>query len=145
MRLWSVHPKFLDVKGLGACWRESLLAQAVLTGKTEAYKHHPQLDRFRVTSDPVGYIGVYLLGLHDEAVLRGYHYNKSLIECPAKDVRLMQVTDGQLEYEWKHLKSKLSARSCGTLQALSSVTLKSHSLFTVVSGGVEDWERTLKF
>ena len=30
MRLWSLHPKYLDTKGLIALWRESLLAQSVL-------------------------------------------------------------------------------------------------------------------
>lgn len=30
MRLWSVHPGWLDAKGLVAAWREGLLARAVL-------------------------------------------------------------------------------------------------------------------
>lgn len=47
MRLWSVHPKYLDVRGLVALWREGLLAQAVLRGRTKGYLHHPQLERFR--------------------------------------------------------------------------------------------------
>ena len=44
MRLWTVHPKFLDAKGLVALWREGLLAQkaaerttsAAMIGKIEA-------------------------------------------------------------------------------------------------------------
>ena len=28
MRIWSVHPQYLDAKGLVALWREALLAQA---------------------------------------------------------------------------------------------------------------------
>ena len=47
MRLWSVHPKYLDARGLVALWREALLAQAVLRGRTNGYVHHPQLQRFR--------------------------------------------------------------------------------------------------
>jgi len=140
MRLWSLHPKFLDTKGLGACWREALLAQAVLTGRTTAYKHHPQLSRFRSTEDPVGYIGVYLLGLYEEASCRGYRYNKALIDRPAKGVRLISVTDGQLSYEWKHLKRKLLARSYAVLQSIAGASVVPHPLFTVVNGGVVDWE-----
>jgi hypothetical protein len=30
-RIWSLHPKYLDARGLVALWREGLLAQAVLT------------------------------------------------------------------------------------------------------------------
>nr|WP_243687290.1 pyrimidine dimer DNA glycosylase/endonuclease V [Methanobacterium formicicum] len=47
MRLWSLHPKYLDVKGLVALWREGLLARAVLKGKTKGYTNHPQLIRFK--------------------------------------------------------------------------------------------------
>ena len=37
MRLWSLHPRCLDAKGLVALWREGLLAQEVLRGKTRDY------------------------------------------------------------------------------------------------------------
>lgn len=47
MRIWSLHPKYLDTKGLVALWRETLLAQHVLSGKTKRYKNHPQLARFK--------------------------------------------------------------------------------------------------
>jgi hypothetical protein len=46
MRLWSLHPRYLDAKGLVALWREGLLAQKVLAGLTKGYRHHPQLTRF---------------------------------------------------------------------------------------------------
>jgi hypothetical protein len=46
MRLWSVHPRYLDRQGLTAAWREALLAQKVLTGTTRGYRNHPQLVRF---------------------------------------------------------------------------------------------------
>ena len=29
MRVWSLHPRYLDATGLVALWRETLLAQAV--------------------------------------------------------------------------------------------------------------------
>lgn len=34
MRLWSLHLGYLDARGLVALWREALLAQVVLAGKT---------------------------------------------------------------------------------------------------------------
>ena len=34
MRLWTLHPRYLDAQGLTALWRESLLARAVLRGET---------------------------------------------------------------------------------------------------------------
>jgi hypothetical protein len=48
MRIWSIHPKYLDIKGLVALWREALLAKHVLEGRTKGYRNHPQLDRFKL-------------------------------------------------------------------------------------------------
>ena len=53
MRLWSLHPKYLDPKGLVALWREALLAQAVLRGATRGYQKHPQLARLRQQPEPL--------------------------------------------------------------------------------------------
>lgn len=68
VRIWSLHPAQLDRQGLLACWRETLLAQAVLLGRTRGYTRHPQLERFRALPDPVGAVGRYLVDL---AALRG--------------------------------------------------------------------------
>jgi len=61
MRLWTVHPRYLDTKGLLAAWREGLLAQKVLQDKTSGYRNHPQLLRFRATANPTASIASYLL------------------------------------------------------------------------------------
>jgi len=52
MRLWSLHPRYLDAKGLNALWREGLLARKVLENETRGYQKHPQLERFRSQPDP---------------------------------------------------------------------------------------------
>ena len=52
MRLWTLHPKYLDARGLVALWREGLLARAVLRGATRGYRHHPQLHRFLAHASP---------------------------------------------------------------------------------------------
>ena len=80
MRIWSLHPSLLEVKGLVALWRETLLAKHVLLGKTKGYKNHPQLDRFKKCKAPVKVIDQYLLSVYEEAVWRGYNFDKSKIE-----------------------------------------------------------------
>lgn len=47
MRLWIIHPKYLDSVGLVAVWRETLSAQKALKGKTKGIANHPQLKRFK--------------------------------------------------------------------------------------------------
>lgn len=82
MRLWSLPPSLLDRAALIACWREALLAQSVLAGRTRGYKAHPQLTRFRATGDPMGAIGWYLSDLRREAGRRGYSFNGGLVLRP---------------------------------------------------------------
>jgi hypothetical protein len=107
MRLWSLHPKYLDPQGLVALWREALLAQAVLQGKTKGYKHHPQLKRFQESPAPRAYIATYLRLVHAEATLRGYRFDASKIgRSSAAGHPPLKVTRGQLKYEWAHLNKK---------------------------------------
>lgn len=115
MRIWSLHPRYLDRQGLTAGWREALLAQAVLAGRTKGYTKHPQLRRFQQTPDPVATIGAYLELLADEAASRGYRYDRTrIITRPAEPTEWwgrLEVSDGQLEHEWGHLVAKLALRS----------------------------------
>lgn len=141
MRLWTVHPRYLDARGLGAVWREALLARAVLRGRTRGYKRHPQLDRFREAAAPIGSINAYLDAVYVEAERRGYHFDKSKLGRRMRVPRLA-ASEGQLEYEWTHLCRKLRRRSPAWLQSLGTVrSPDAHPLFRVTRGPVASWER----
>ena len=140
MRLWSLHPQYLDPKGLVALWREGLLAQAVLVGKTIGYKNHPQLIRFLQSSSPRKYIAAYLRLIHDEALRRGYHFDEKKIG-QGSTVKPLLVTRGQLEYEWLHLTKKLKIRAPSWLSHIETVKQPvSHSLFQIIAGDISEWE-----
>jgi hypothetical protein len=141
MRLWSLHPSYLDAKGLVALWREGLLARKVLHGQTRGYRHHSQLIRFQAQKEPEIAIEAYLWGVYEESVLRGYHFDVSkLSRIPRR--RKMQVTAGQLQYELDHLLRKLKQRDMARYKNLVSVkTPLAHPLFRIVPGAVETWER----
>lgn len=141
MRIWSLHPQHLDRIGLVACWRETLLAQAVLAELTKGYRQHPQLERFRATAEPLEAVGAYLGGLADEAGVRGYNFNSSKILSRPALAPPMTVTDGQLEYEWRHLGAKLEARSPADAERWRSAAPTAHPLFVVCAGDIEAWER----
>lgn len=141
MRLWSLHPKYLDTRGLVALWREALLAQAVLCGETKGYRHHPQLNRFRNTPEPVCTIGAYLQEVCREAGQRGYSFDRSRIRRP-QAAAFLPVTSGQIAVEWKHLLSKLAERDLARYERLRDITSPDcHPLFQLVAGAVEAWER----
>jgi hypothetical protein len=140
MRIWTVHPACLDARGLTAVWREALLAQAVLRGRTTGYRAHPQLDRFRRHASPLGGIADYLRAVHREACARGYDFDAARIGR-ARATRPLPVTRGQLAYEWSHLLDKLRVRDPGRFARLRATAPRPHPLFRVVPGGVEPWER----
>lgn len=144
MRIWSLTPALLDSKGLVACWRETLLAQKVLQGKTRGYTHHPQLDRFKATHDPLAYICTYLHGLADEADTRGYSFNRSLLVLPSNNnLERLPVTQGQLNYELTFLTQKVKGRSPDWFIRHFATPPKAtpHPLFHVIPGGIETWEK----
>lgn len=141
MRLWTLHPRYLDRQGLLALWREGLLAQAVLMGKTRGYRNHPQLERFRRSRAPLAAIGAYLGEVQAEASRRAYSFDRDKIAVPGGRARL-KATRGQMDYETAHLLKKLKARDPKRFRVLSrDGKIVPNPVFVVVPGGTEEWER----
>lgn len=143
MRLWSIHPKYLDNKGLVAVWRESLLAKKVLEGNTKGYKNHPQLKRFKNSKDPILLINRYLLFVYTESLDRGYKFDKGKITIleSFEDLKIT-VTKKQIEYEYQHLLKKLTVRDLKKFEQIKdNKTVDSNPLFEVIEGEIEDWEK----
>ncbi len=144
MRIWSLHPKYLDAKGLTALWRETLLAKKVLKGKTKGYKNHPQLQRFKESKNPLESINRYLSAVYNEAYIRGYNFNKRKIQWDFKKVRI-NVTSGQMKYEASHLIQKLKKRDVKKYKELVvEKKFSPHPMFIVKKGSAEEWEKSLK-
>lgn len=140
MRIWSVHPKYLDKIGLVALWRESLLAKHVLEGKTKGYVKHPQLLRFKNAAAPLDAINLYLQTVYHEALHRGYRFDAGKFITPTEPVSIL-LNQGQLQYEWQHLLKKLQVRNAALYQQFSSLTnVATNPLFELVPGPVETWE-----
>jgi hypothetical protein len=141
MRLWTIHPQYLDPQGLVALWREALLARAVLRGQTVGYRHHPQLERFRTHAMPRCAISAYLAVIYSEAAARGYSFDKSKIGA-LRSVDPIFTTTGQISFEWKHLLGKLSVRNRVVRARWRIVRVPHcHPLFTPMPGLIEPWER----
>jgi hypothetical protein len=140
MRIWSLHPKYLDSKGLVALWRETLLAKHVLEGKTKGYKNHPQLYRFRKANNPLDLINQYLSEVYHEALNRNFNFDKQKVNWNFKKSKL-PVTAGQLNYEVMHLLIKLKNRDYKKYKELKSLSAyENHPIFQLVNGEIEEWE-----
>lgn len=133
MRLWSIHPKYLDTKGLLALWREGTYAQQVLAGKTSAYRNHPALNVFKAHTNTIGY---YLSIILKEGHNRNYEFRPELITTPIEDcegeVELDRLT---LSFEWNHLLGKLASRNpklCEQHMGLILEEIEPHPLFKVI-------------
>jgi hypothetical protein len=144
MRLWSIHPKYLDKKGLVGLWRESLLAKKVLEGKTKGYKNHPQLIRFKESENKLLYLNHYLYEVYKEGKKRNYKFNfekinKSLLE---KRIKKIPITNCQLKYEFNHLKNKLIRRDKKHHNKINlTKSIKSSNIFTIKKGKICHWEK----
>jgi hypothetical protein len=140
VRIWSIHPKYLDAKGLVALWRETLLAKHVLLGNTNGYKNHPQLIRFKNRKDPVSSINQYLSEVYKEALIRGYNFDKNKIDWGFKKIKC-SVIKGQFDYELKHLLKKLKMRDKKKYKEINLLKkFDPNPMFKIVAGEIENWE-----
>ncbi len=140
MRIWSIHPKYLDSKGLVALWRETLLAKKVLEGKTKGYRNHPQLSRFKELKSPLNAINKYLGSVAEEAVRRNYNFDENKFRKISTTGKI-SVTSGQIEYEFKHLLNKLKKRDKDRFMEIRNIKqIQLHPLFSRKKGPVEKWE-----
>jgi hypothetical protein len=141
MRIWSLHPKYLDRQGLIALWREGLLAKKVLENKTKGYRNHPQLNRFKADSQPLKLINLYLHTVCDEGERRGYKFDRSKLSRIKSEVVKIHVTSGQMKYEWSHLLKKQAVRSREWYLMNRKVKrLRPHPTFRIVKGPISAWE-----
>jgi hypothetical protein len=141
LRLWSIHPQYLDGIGLVALWRESLLAQKILKEQTKGYRNHPQLKRFRIHPRPQRAIAGYLIEIWQESRRRGYNFDKKKIGGENTTVKI-PVNRGQLRYEFDWLLDKLKKRDLNRYNLLRSVKkIDCHPALDVIEGGIEEWEK----
>jgi hypothetical protein len=140
MRIWSFHPKYLDVKGLLAVWREGLLAQKVLMNKTKGYKNHPQLFRFKCEQNSIAAIGTYLMQIYNESIKRGYNFDKTkIIESDFK--KKIVVSSGQVKFEWEHFRSKVRIRNPIIYNQIMNIKNPIlNPIFIRTKGEKEPWE-----
>jgi len=147
MRLWSLHPAYLDAQGLVALWREGLLARKVLQRRTRGYRAHPQLERFKALPDPVAAINAYLQAVLQEAGQRGYHFDRRKLKGTAFRGKL-GVTHGQLRYEMGRLRQKLALRAAKNSSASRQLPARKtpcpHPIFKILRGGIAPWEKPAK-
>ena len=140
MRIWSIHPSYLDSKGLVALWRETLLAKNVLQGNTIGYRNHPQLQRFKNSPNPVEYINQYLSYIYDESLNRNFNFDKRKFDKSNK-ILYINVNDEQIIYEFNHLLKKLKHRDINMYNRLKDTKdILPHPMFKIVKGDIEKWE-----
>lgn len=141
MRIWSIHPKYLDKIWLVAGWRETLLAKNVLEWNTKWYKNHPQLERFKKLDNPLFWINKYLQELYNEASFRWYKFDKNKFEKIDKNIKI-KITSGQIKYEFEHLLKKLEIRDKAKFELIKNIkNIEVCDIFEVVPWEIEIWEK----
>lgn len=143
MRLWSLHPKYLDTAGLNGLWREACMARNALEqGESHGYYNHPQLERFKKANLSIESIYTYLYYVKQEADKRDFNFTDQGTTQTLD--HHIPVTNQQLDFEEGHLLDKLKQRD--SIEEHNNLTvgqrfLDTHPLFYVINGPVEDWEK----
>lgn len=141
MRLWSLDFKYLDQKGFGGLWRETIVAKNALTGKKKGYRNHSQLIRFKKCEDPIAAINYYMNKIYLDSLRRKYNYNKKFIDMFPMSPKI-PVTKSQVEYEKQHLLNKLKKRDHDKyLELLNLENIKIDDTFVLIDGEIEEWEK----
>ncbi|MGZ7095791.1 MAG: pyrimidine dimer DNA glycosylase/endonuclease V, partial [Methanobacterium sp.] len=87
------------------------------------------------------FIDTYLLNVYEESLRRNFNFSREKFGSnftPSK----IEVTEGQLAYELRHLKRKLKVRDIDKYEELKKIEfLEVNSIFKVVKGDIEPWER----
>lgn len=140
MRLWSLHPKYLDRTWLLACWREWLLAKKVLEWNTIWYKNHPQLIRFKNYQNAIIAVNAFLSQIFLESKNRLYSFWFHKIDFIVTEW-IIDVTIWQLEFEKMHLLKKLQIRDIQKAEFLNKVELiEPNPIFRIIPWIIEKWE-----
>jgi hypothetical protein len=80
MRVWTIHPKYLDDKGLGGVWMDALLVQKLVHGgECGNYRKHPQCQRWLKGPMERYLLSIYLIEVWLEAKMRGFDYKHEKI------------------------------------------------------------------
>lgn len=138
MRLWTLHPKYLDSEGLMAVWRDALRARRLLKEETDGDSDHPQLTRFRETDHPADAIECYLQTVFEEARERDVSFDASKLHTPVRNVRI-EETEDRLLYEWHRLLDKLRERQPPLFRKIKDLERPdAHPMFTIIEDDVHE-------
>lgn len=144
MRIWSLHPRYLDKTELIGSWNDGLRALKLLAQNHTNTIFRPELSRFRTQSEPLVAIERYLLNIAKEASRRGYSLDiKKLPPLPVFPTFKIAVSSKQVEYEWHQLMHLLAGRSPRFMRRIeNSPTHDTNPIFKSLPGKeLETWEK----
>jgi hypothetical protein len=131
MKLWHIHPSYLDKELIDQLWEDGLKMQDAIINYTYDNGHKEVLDH----ENPTAFIGMYLTG-----VVRAAHANHDYDHDFSKIMDIqptlpLPVSKALLYEEWCELQEELQERNPGKMQlndAEDVNAIKAHSMFYVM-------------
>ena len=101
MRLWRIHPKFLDSKGLMSLWQGGLSTQHLIMKSADVPLYRMGVDEVDRVKQSIDMMGSYLEHVWQEALGRGYRFSKAqmLPYNPVKETLQVNISDIKNEFE----------------------------------------------
>lgn len=147
MRLWSIHPKYLDNRSLMVFWNDAILAKSSILGKIDF--HSPHFQRFKYIDNKEHVLNVYMKEIFLEGSKRNLNFDKNQIEdiflLPLLTSDLIDLTYGQLKFEFELLVDKFkSTNNNEALEFLMNSYIKDDQIeslvFHLTDGPMESWD-----
>lgn len=109
MRIWTLHPRYLDDATLREAWRDGLAARRRLVAGSKGRPTDPLIHAIAACKHPVRVIDAYLSHLHQEAQRRGKAFDRSRIDG-ARAGAGFAVDSERVRDDWDQLMARMAER-----------------------------------
>jgi len=109
VRLWTLHPRYLDDSTLREAWRDGLTARRRLAAGPDLNTSDPVLLELAATRKPLATVDRYLRSLFEEARRRGKAFDLSRLGT-ATDAQSIPISSERVRQDWAELMGVIERR-----------------------------------
>jgi len=121
VRLWTIHPRYLDDEALREAWRDGLNLRRALKIGSKAAEPCPDAAPWIAESrQPVRALDLYLHAIHGEARRRGRSFDASKLG-PVDTKTKIPIPSSWVSADWRDLRAIVAKRSPGFFPRIESV------------------------
>lgn len=132
MKLWKIHPKYLDDKELLDLFKHALIVKDILSGKLLAYRTNKYVSIFKERGNPILAIDAFLYQIYIEIKKRGYHQDHSNIR-KVSIIEKINIKKEDIDEEYNEFLKLIKERNVEKYQSIrKEIEISPNPVFNVV-------------